>query len=57
MGLVFYRPPIWNGLTESFEYSENWSGTIENINYPDTFLGFDSPFASISESFEPSNGW
>lgn len=57
IGVLFYRPPIWTSLASSFEYIENWPGTINNINYPDTFTGFDSPTASISESFEPASGW
>lgn len=62
--MLFYRvpPPVdifQLGVTinESFEYSESWSGTINNVNYPDTFTGFDSPSASINEAFELSDGW
>ena len=56
MGILFYRPPLEIVFTENFEYSGNWSGTIQNINYPDTFTGFDtSPFTSFTENFE--SGW
>lgn len=54
--MIFYRPPRIIQIIETFEYSEGWSGTIPNINYPNTFTGFDtSPFVSFVETFEA--GW
>lgn len=63
--MLFYRvpPPIdifQLGVTinESFEYSGSWSGTIEGgDSYPNTFTGFNTPSASLSETFELSDGW
>ena len=44
-------------LSESFEYSENWSDTISNAEYPNTFTGFNSPLTTLSEEFNVSDGW
>lgn len=55
-GILVYRPKQWNGLDENFEYSEGWSGTIQNIYYPNTFTGFETPTDSILETFE-GIGW
>jgi hypothetical protein len=56
MPAFFYRPRQWIGIQENFEYTEGWSGTILNVNYPDTYTGFDTPTDSLTETFEGS-GW
>jgi hypothetical protein len=54
----FFRAGGGVTISESFEYEGNWSGTIEGgDSYPNTFTGFNTPSASSSESFEPSDGW
>ena len=66
MGFIFYKRiadaffRAGGGITatESFEYEGSWPGTIQGgDSYADTFTGFNSPSASINESFELSDGW
>jgi hypothetical protein len=57
MGLFFYRiVDIFDApldlLADGFEYSGNWSGTIDET-YLNNFAGFDiSLVGSLSENFE-----
>ena len=44
-------------IVESFEYNQNWSGTISNVFYVDSFIGFNTPSSTITEEFETTNGW
>jgi len=43
--------------SENFEYSENWSGTISDINYTNSTIFDISPILVQNESFETSEGW
>lgn len=47
---LFYRPPRTFFVGESFEYSQGWPGTFNEIN--PQFLT-----ASVSDGFEFSNNW
>jgi hypothetical protein len=42
-------------LSESFEYIENWSGTIPDSLYYKTYTF--TATNTLSESFETSEGW
>jgi hypothetical protein len=56
----YYRVDPWNvqSVSETFEYSGNWPGTLQDPNYPATFTGFDTPSNTTPlESFEPAGGW
>jgi hypothetical protein len=55
--MFFYRetPPTTVALSESFEYIENWSGTIADPSYYKTYTF--NPTVTLSESFETSEGW
>lgn len=60
--MIFYRVvDPWSIITtplESFEYSGNWPGTLQDPNYPNTFTGFNTPTNTTPlESFEPEDGW
>ena len=61
MGLFFYRitdpfdAPIV-GLSEEFEYSMGWPGTIDP-SYVNSSTFDSSPLVSVDENFETSQGW
>jgi hypothetical protein len=58
MSLYFYRLDPVTQISANFEYSEGWSGTIIDTNYPATFTGFNTPSNETPlESFENSGGW
>lgn len=61
MGIYYKRvvdPFSVQMITESFENSGNWSGTLSDPNYPSSFTGFSTPSDTTPvESFELADGW